>query len=162
MPGALSRGCAAALAGLLAALALAGVAQAAPSARAADTCTLYAPAKTAVEKVFGKGEHQAPIAEREFCYVTGTTASVKIYPYPARQAKKRQSEWLAGLASFGRKVTKSHPAHLGRGATLLHTPRNDEVVLWFTRGGHFVVISTLLGGTPAQVLAFGHLVYAKL
>jgi len=153
---------AAATAGLLALLALGGTAQAGPRARAADTCTATAPSKAAVEKVYGKGEQQAPIAEKEFCYVTGTTGSVKIYPYPARQAKKRQAEWLAGISSYGRKVTKSHPAHLGKGATLLHTPRDSEIVLWFTRGGHFVVLYGSFGGTSAQLVAFGHLVYAKL
>jgi hypothetical protein len=156
------RGGRGALALLAAASVFASAAQASPMARAADTCTLTSPSPAAVENVFGKGEQQAPIAEKEFCYVTGTNASVKIYPYPARQAKRRQAEWLAGIASFGRRVTKSHPPHFGKGATLLRTPRNDEVVLWFTRGGHFVVISTLLGGTPAQVLSFGRLVYAKL
>ena len=155
-------GAVAATLSLLASGALAGAVQASPTARVADTCALYAPSKTAVEKVFGKGEQQPPIAEKEFCYVTGTYGSVKIYPYPARQAKRRQSEWSSGLASYGRKVSKSHPAHLGKGATLLHTPRDSEVALWFTRGGHFVVISTAFGGTSAQVVAFARLIYAKL
>ena len=152
----------AAMVGLLASVALGRTAQAGPAARAADTCTITAPSKAAVEKVYGKGEQQAPIAEKEFCYVTGTTGSVKIYPYPARQAKKRQAEWLAGISGYGRRVSKSHPAHLGKGATLLHTAHDSEMVLWFTRGSHFVVLYGYFGGTSAQLVAFGHLVYAKL
>lgn len=142
------------------ALATVGTAAAAPHAGSAATgpCELYAPSKATIERILGAAE-QEPIDSGTFCYIEGKSAQTRIYPSPASKARERMA---LDLTVYGTsRVTKTHPAHLGKGATLVRPAKgHGQIDLFFKKGRHFFTL-TGDGATPLQMVQLGRAVYAK-